>query len=216
MLTDTAEMPDFEAGDILVWPGRVYQHWGVHVGDGIVVHYTGQGSSVCKQMSSACIEQSELDKEDLKNIRVWRTHADPEDQRRVVERAKSRIEERSYNIASNNCEHFAKWCAGESSSAQVGGFVKSAVCAAGGTILAAAFTGVQSGLIEPAIGIGFDNSPTVAVYFTMTVLPASKFARTFTVLEGEGPVGLVLGGGALGLAGLYGAYKAYQWLQSED
>ena len=50
---------------------------------------------------------------------------------KTVERAESRLGERAYNIATNNCEHFATWCkTGKSESSQVQRFLESI----GGTI----------------------------------------------------------------------------------
>jgi len=41
-----------------------------------------------------------------------------------VERAKSRLGERAYNLLLNNCEHFAIWCkTGKSESTQVQNFI---------------------------------------------------------------------------------------------
>ena len=43
----------------------------------------------------------------------------------TVERAESRLGERAYNIATNNCEHFAVWCkTGKSESSQVKKFLE--------------------------------------------------------------------------------------------
>lgn len=43
--------------------------------------------------------------------RVHNPDATPEERDRAVERAMSRIGERRYSLTSNNCEHFANWCA---------------------------------------------------------------------------------------------------------
>ena len=44
---------------------------------------------------------------------------------KTVERAESRLGERDYNIATNNCEHFATWCkTGKSKSSQVEKFLE--------------------------------------------------------------------------------------------
>ncbi len=46
-------------------------------------------------------------------------------QEETVKRAESRLGERSYNIATNNCEHFAIWCkTGVSESTQVENFLQ--------------------------------------------------------------------------------------------
>ena len=43
----------------------------------------------------------------------------------TVRRAESRLGERNYNIATNNCEHFAIWCkTGNSESTQVENFIQ--------------------------------------------------------------------------------------------
>jgi uncharacterized protein YycO len=43
--------------------------------------------------------------------RVENPDATPQERKAAVERAASRIGERRYSLTTNNCEHFAKWCA---------------------------------------------------------------------------------------------------------
>ena len=81
----------------------VYKHYGIDCGDGTVIHYR-KPSEVVEQTSIATFSRGNP-------VYVAEYGAGfgyiPDV---VVERAKSRLEERDYNLLSNNCEHFANWC----------------------------------------------------------------------------------------------------------
>ncbi len=60
--------------------------------------------------------------------RVQNPGASAAERSRAIERAASRIGERRYSLTSNNCEHFANWCAtGAAVSHQVIAFVKALI-----------------------------------------------------------------------------------------
>jgi hypothetical protein len=81
----------------------VYKHYGIDCGDGTVIHYR-KPSEVVEQTSIATFSRGNP-------VYVAEYSAGfgyiPDV---VVERAKSRLGERDYNLLSNNCEHFANWC----------------------------------------------------------------------------------------------------------
>lgn len=91
----------------------VYQHHGIDVGDGSVIHY---------RKPSEIIEQTSFDTFSKGNTVYVREYPQgfcfiPEV---VVKRAFSRLGENKYNLLFNNCEHFATWCkTGVSESQQV-------------------------------------------------------------------------------------------------
>ncbi|PSB05666.1 NC domain-containing protein [Pleurocapsa sp. CCALA 161] len=81
----------------------VYKHYGIDCGDGTVIHY---------RKPSEVIEQTSLLTFSRGNPVYVAEYSEgfgyiPDV---VVERAKSRLGERDYNLLSNNCEHFASWC----------------------------------------------------------------------------------------------------------
>lgn len=81
----------------------VYKHYGIDCGDGTVIHYR-KPSEVVEQTSIATFSRGNP-------VYVAEYGAGfgyiPDV---VVERAKSRLGERDYNLLSNNCEHLANWC----------------------------------------------------------------------------------------------------------
>jgi hypothetical protein len=81
----------------------VYKHYGIDCGDGTVIHYR-KPSEVIEQTSLATFSRGNP-------VYVAEYSAGfgyiPDV---VVERAKSRLGERDYNLLSNNCEHFTSWC----------------------------------------------------------------------------------------------------------
>jgi len=108
----------FAIGAHLVTPRRGYSHHGIYVGGNRVVHYAGWSRAAL-----TCRPVEEVSLDDFADGRGLRVRADsparyaPAD---VVARARSRLGEDRYRIASNNCEHFCHWClSGENRSAQV-------------------------------------------------------------------------------------------------
>jgi hypothetical protein len=103
-------------GSHLVSPRKFYIHHGIHLGDGIVAHYSGFNHS----FRPGPIEVTDL--ESFANGRpLWMYQEQCEySSNEIVSRACSRIGESQYRIFSNNCEHFCSWCiTGISYSAQV-------------------------------------------------------------------------------------------------
>jgi hypothetical protein len=108
----------FALGAHLVTPRRGYTHHGIYVGDGRVVHYAG--------WSRARFTRRPVEEVSLEEFASGRgVHALPPSVAHfaaceVVMRARSRLGEDRYRLATNNCEHFCHWClTGESRSAQI-------------------------------------------------------------------------------------------------
>jgi len=108
----------FAIGTHLVTPRRGYTHHGIYAGGGRVVHYAG--------WSRAALARRPVEEVSLAEFADGRGVAARADSPRrfaaaeVVARARSRLGENRYRIASNNCEHFCHWClSGENRSAQI-------------------------------------------------------------------------------------------------
>jgi len=145
-----------------------YWHHGIDIGDGTVVHYTGEPgkkenafvkrTTMEEFLDSGKIEVVEYDFADSVSI--------------VVNRALERIGKKEYNLFTNNCEHFARFCkTGELKSEQVEDVIAStsgatsvaagtyggiAVASSAGSVAGLSGAGVMSGLaaIGPAGAIG--------------------------------------------------------------
>ena len=113
----------FKAGDIIEIDRILYKHYGIYEGDGKVIHYSADNSDIG---SGATIRETSLKqfaKEGdcklvtcIRNRSNFKTYS-PEE---TVNRARSRLGEKKYNLVFNNCEHFAIWCKyGENKSIQV-------------------------------------------------------------------------------------------------
>lgn len=98
-------------GDIVGVKGSIanipYEHFGIYIGNGEVIEY----SSTNGKISGAVIAQNPMNKSfptgsyfiyKLKDVKFT-----PEE---IVERAKSRLGEKKYDLIGNNCENFAVWC----------------------------------------------------------------------------------------------------------
>jgi hypothetical protein len=103
-----------QPGDILGVNRGLYWHYGIYTGEGSIIHYAAKkgdfGKNVCVQKTSF---KRFRKKSPCYVCRLpesfTRTHKvfSPEE---TLERAMSRLGEASYNLFSNNCEHFVLWC----------------------------------------------------------------------------------------------------------
>jgi hypothetical protein len=104
-------------GAHLVTPRFGYEHHGIYVGDGRVVHYAGlsrtlRGGPVQEVSLEAFLGGRAMRIQSHANVRFTSAV--------VVERARSRVGEDRYRVATNNCEHFCSWClSGQNRSEQV-------------------------------------------------------------------------------------------------
>lgn len=159
----------------------VYWHHGIDVGDGTVIHYTGEvaqktGAAIQRTPLSVFLDGGELE------IVAYAVVPDPS---AVIDRALSRLGEAKYNLAFNNCEHFATWCrTGEHFSQQEA----DATAAAVGTVGTGAFA---------VAGIA-----TVGATGTVAGLSGAG------VMSGLATIGGIVGGGAVAGLGVIAAAPA--------
>lgn len=115
----------YVAGDHLYFSGAfrvpALFHHGVYVGDGQVVHFWGRMpyKSDARVMAVPVAVFEQLAKNVGSRVLVLNVASRlPRD--KTVRRALSRVGEGGYNVATNNCEHFANWCVqGVAYSAQI-------------------------------------------------------------------------------------------------
>jgi Lecithin retinol acyltransferase len=134
--TLTRGIPEFKGGLMteissrLVLPGRRlrigshikvsrpgYYHHGIYEGRWLVIHYAG--------LSSSWIKKGQVSRTSLKEFARGSeielvVHENALSKEEIISNARSRLDEDDYGVFSNNCEHFATWCAtGNSQSKQV-------------------------------------------------------------------------------------------------
>jgi hypothetical protein len=104
-------------GAHLVASRGTYEHHGIYVGDGRVVHYAG----FCEAWRRGPVEEVTLAAFAAgRAIRVQPHPGAPYTGPQVVARARARVGEDRYRLLTNNCEHLCTWCIeGKSRSAQV-------------------------------------------------------------------------------------------------
>ncbi|MCO5414838.1 MULTISPECIES: lecithin retinol acyltransferase family protein [Ralstonia] len=105
-----------------------YEHHGIYVGNGQVIHYAGfsrrQRCGPVERISIGCFACGFA-------VTIQRDASPCYDGEEVARRAGSRLGERNYRLLTNNCEHFCSWCLfGECRSAQVEACLKSPIRAA--------------------------------------------------------------------------------------
>jgi len=108
-------------GDVVyVNRNGLYQHYGVYVGNGKVIHKTDKG------VQEVSLEQFRRQSPTY--------HIKPSYKpKKALKRAKSRLGEKSYNLFTDNCEHFSSSCSsGFKHSSQVENFITGAAVIAGG------------------------------------------------------------------------------------
>ncbi|WP_118183413.1 lecithin retinol acyltransferase family protein [Paraburkholderia phosphatilytica] len=104
-------------GAHLVTQRRGYEHHGIYVGNGLVIHYAG----FAKSAHRGPVEEVPLEQFAAGHEVSVRPHPFPKySSDETVGRARSRLGENRYRLLTNNCEHFCMWCLlGESRSEQV-------------------------------------------------------------------------------------------------
>ncbi|MGN6261594.1 MAG: lecithin retinol acyltransferase family protein [Ralstonia sp.] len=105
-----------------------YEHHGIYVGNGQVIHYAG----FCHRQRCGPVERISIGRFACGFAVTVQCDASPcYDGEEVARRAGSRLGERNYRLLTNNCEHFCSWCLfGECRSAQVEACLKSPIRAA--------------------------------------------------------------------------------------
>jgi hypothetical protein len=101
---------NIQGGDILYVHRGLYKHYGIYTGDGKVIHFAPLTGKEIKA-ENAVVHETSLGnflkggtlKIDNKSKAMFPR---PE----IVERARSQIGNKSYNLVFFNCEHFATWC----------------------------------------------------------------------------------------------------------
>ncbi len=134
-----------------------YTHHGIDCGDETVIHYTGE----LGQKSDATVRRMAILDFALGAEVQIRQYGHCDDIETTISRAESRLDEKSYNLFFNNCEHLATWCKiGRYQSEQVNDAASTAGGTAGaGAAIAAGLgvvsaTGAAAGLSGPGIMSG--------------------------------------------------------------
>lgn len=104
-------------GAHLVTQRRGYEHHGIYVGEGKVVHYAGfAGAAYRGPVEEVTLRCFAADNAIAIRLHPCARYTGAE----AVLRARSRLGENRYRLLTNNCEHFCAWCvSGESRSDQV-------------------------------------------------------------------------------------------------
>lgn len=103
-------MKNITAGSHIKTSRLGYSHHGIYCGSGKVVHYSGFAQALKKGALEVTTIENFLGSEMDCYIVQYASHKLKYSKSEIVERAFSRIGEDSYNLAFNNCEHFATWC----------------------------------------------------------------------------------------------------------
>jgi hypothetical protein len=139
-------------GQHLKVPRKGYDHHGIGIEGGYVVHFTGVANGKAAARVQLDTLETFAEGAPVSAIQYARRFA-PEE---VVRRARSLLGRSGYNLINNNCEHLARWCmTGELRSAQmekaggsvlgVGGSAASATATAAGTVATASAAGTSGG-----------------------------------------------------------------------
>lgn len=111
-------------GDLIFVDHGLYKHFGIYINDDCVIHYDGKLDD--RFLRNMCVRQTGMDRflAGKDNFKILNLSKNPIPPHEVVNRAKSHLHERNFNLILNNCEHFAYWCkTGSKKSYQVNFFV---------------------------------------------------------------------------------------------
>ncbi len=96
----------YEPGTHLMVDFRWYQHHGISLGDGRVVHF-GRGVFDMKNASIEIVSEDVFSAGKQIKVVASPVKFEPDV---IVQRALDRVGERDYELFENNCEHFVSWC----------------------------------------------------------------------------------------------------------
>ncbi len=139
---------ELSPGDHLVSPRLGFEHHGLYLGQGRVIHYAGRGGVSSSGNNEAegieCVSLSDFAQGQA--VRVIEHPHRRYDAQAAISRAYRRQGEQRYHPAFNNCEHFMQWCIeGVSHSPQVSRWLLAAARATGHPLLGGAI--VLGGLL---------------------------------------------------------------------
>lgn len=116
---DESKIPEPPVGSHLVSPRMGFNHHGLYIGNGRVIHYSGMARTLSFRdilKLPGLIRYGAVVKTSLKRFcdgHGFRVLEHPNAKftgEAAVKRAKKRLYERSYYLYGNNCEHFVNWC----------------------------------------------------------------------------------------------------------
>ncbi len=84
----------------------IYDHHGIDLGNGAVIHYTGEVAS----KSNASVKKDTINTFSLGSRVEIVKYGKCFPVEEVINRAESKLGERGYSLFFSNCEHFACWC----------------------------------------------------------------------------------------------------------
>eukprot|EP00128_Syssomonas_multiformis_P007654 Colp12_sorted_trinity150504_noHs@30195 len=170
-LSEADVTPHIDLADVMFYydPFPV-EHFGVYVGDGLVIHLSRNTSSNLFGSSSASLHMSMsgmghhevttikleefLRRAHQRNSRVYiRQYRNADPPSKVIDRAFSKLGSTfdGFNLMSNNCEHFAEWCkTGRKTSQQV---KTKALGGAAGVAVGFAMGGPVGGVVGGMLGV---------------------------------------------------------------
>jgi hypothetical protein len=171
-------------GDHLVSVRYGYTHHGIYIGAGEVLHYSGFGDSVSGPICRVSLEKFSGGMTTVVESHPLAVH----DAEARIARGYTRLGEDSYNLVTNNCEHFVNWCIyGATTSEQV----RSVLSAAGNKLAgivpggSAVVTAIAAG---SALKNGFDAASGAAKPVEAALKVATKSALIGAATVIGGPV----------------------------
>jgi len=151
------------AGDHLRVARRLYWHHGIDMGDGTVIHASGEPG---RRKLNAEVRRTSIDDFLRGGLKEVVNAAVREPAERITERAVGALGGRDYNLVFNNCEHFARWCeSGEASSRQVDTLALAGAAAGVGArvLLSAATHRAGASVVLAFLPVAVPISTTVAI-----------------------------------------------------
>ncbi|GAA0863597.1 lecithin retinol acyltransferase family protein [Paraclostridium tenue] len=103
-------MSNAQYGDLIFVDHGLYKHFGIYINDDCVIHYDGKIDD--KFLRHMCIRQTNMDRflAGKNSFKIYNDKNSNISSCDVVNRAKSRLGEKNFNLIFNNCEHFGLWC----------------------------------------------------------------------------------------------------------
>ncbi|MEQ5184512.1 lecithin retinol acyltransferase family protein [Providencia alcalifaciens] len=199
---------NLKVGDHIYSPRTGYTHHGIYIGGDKVVHYAGLSHGLSKDgIQETTLIEFSGEKQLIGVVQHEYSIYTPEE---IVNRARQKIGEDDYNVATNNCEHFANWCVtGTKESKQVQSVVKATVnvvnVSYNGYTIYKYLNGAQvgAGLLKTVVNAASTSAlrttaPTI-INSTVASTTASSAISSFAATSTASNLAGVVGGSAAGI-----------------
>lgn len=102
----------FDAGDVLYIDHTTYQHYGLYIGNGKIIHFSNGDLLNLENPINIKIRETTITNFQNGNKAIVSNNPSRDSVDTIIKRAKNKLGSNfgGYNLITNNCEKFVRWC----------------------------------------------------------------------------------------------------------